>query len=427
MFLSPQRWLFFAIFLAPLRAYGWTGFPLGTLSGFRVAFIVCISLWFLNVIIEKKVKLAPGSKLGFILSIINAVLVMVAIAYSPDLGIGDAVTMVSVKLAGWIIIAVFCLVITSRLDIEVAIKVYVYSSIIPMVVGWYQWIYFQLHNSLAPMPLEDLSVKGEKMLGVIDSIYFRPSSTLLEPNFYAFFLASVSIILLANILAKHRIIGAQLSIVLFVSAVLQQLLTLSLSAFLGWFVGVVIVLVIHIRSVQKVILYAGILGLFVVLAFTVLPKDNVMYEGIVNKIEQRSNDVGSGFGRAEFVKNAIDAVEDSAGFGVGFGGLGHHYSSQISSAHVALLTVLAEQGIIPFLLIVFWLLWVIMGLINALRQKDSRALAAGIIGSGAAVMIANFAYDAMFSYDAMWTFFGIATVASAILRSSYYAQWQKLN
>ena len=141
-----------------------------------------------------------------------------------------------------------------------------------------------------------------------------------------------------------------------------------------------------------------------------------LYEGAFYKVERRAEDVSNLFGRKKYFLSAYQAVIESAGMGVGFGGIGQHDSRAPQSGHNAPLNILAEQGIVPFTIFLLWVLWILRGLFKAsIHTKEG--IAVGLFSAYSAVLISNMAYDAMFSYDSMWIFLGISAVGAGVLNN----------
>jgi len=412
-FLNPRFWFLVAVLVAPLRAYGWTGSPVGTVSAFRITALIMVLLFVLSTLIRGHVQVHKGLRIGVFFCMANIVFILVTLLYSPDLMVGNAVSKVWIKMTGWAVVILIVLIILTYDNLKCSLSAYVLSSVVPMAIGWYQWTHYYVYEELGRLPFEFFTVGGGKQDGVIDGLFFRPSATFLEPNYYAYFLGSIILLLVGQILVKEYLLKPWLVKVVLISAVLQLGTTLSLSGIMGTLVGLSVVFMIRPRWIpQKLFQFVGIILGICIFVIAVSQLDE-MVSGIRYKVERRSKHIDTLFGRGEHFSHAWAAISESYGLGVGFGGLAEVSKRDTSTAHNAILTIFAEQGAFAFITFLAWSFWVVGRLAAAGRSNTQyKVIGVGMLGAFVSVIVGNMAYDAMFSYDVMWVFFGIATACA---------------
>ncbi|MCF8095618.1 MAG: hypothetical protein K9J79_09700 [Desulfobacteraceae bacterium] len=356
--LNPYNFLLAAVFVSSLRSYGVMAFPVFTLSAFRLLLIFCIILLVIRSLSILKIKIADNTLPVFFLSLINAAMVIMALSYSPHIYLGDSARNALIKCGGWLIIAIICILVNTKNKLLVAVKIYVLSSTIPMILGWYQWIYFLLYKEKVHLPVKVLAIDSPKAMGVIDRIFLRPAGTFLEPNYYGIFLSTVILLLVASLITKHYLFKKSIILVLLASAVLQLGCTLSLSAMIGLISGLFFIFFLLFRNMLKLLSYGIMIFICMLVVSFTIPQGKSLYEGAFYKIERRAEDVSNLFGRKKYFLSAYQAVIESAGMGVGFGGIGQHDPRAPQSGHNAPLNILAEQGIVPFTIFLLWVLWI---------------------------------------------------------------------
>lgn len=414
--LDARTWFLIAIFFAPLRAYGQNTF-IGNFSLFRLFSLAGLYLLVLQCLSRYPFANSRGRRIGITYALTNAFFVLLIFTVLPEnLDWQGASTMALIKLIGWLWVTFTIFMFNDRLQVYKMVKVYIFSSIFPVIIGWYQCFSFYVEGRIAQLPFSSFVFMGDKTLGVQYWKYYRPTSTFLEPNYYAYFLTIVILLCLVQVMTNRYFVQKILTLVILFACMGQLLFTLSLTGLIGFVVGFTVMLVIiSKKAFLKVVVYLAILSASLFLLVNIIPLISNTVEGIRLRIIIRGEQSTTLYGRGEMVNAALQATMDSYGLGAGFGGI-HTADTLIkSTAHSALLTVLAEQGILPFMVLVLGIFWVIKQLYRLFQANaETSEIYLGLLAGVISLVFSNFGYDAMFKFDASWALFGVSMSAATM-------------
>lgn len=412
--LDPSTWLNIAILVAPLRLFALGSLGPFTLSFFRVCLLIVWATYLLKVLATGTISVYSGGRRVALLLGLMLVATLVPVLYSPSLMLGDSMTRLLVKLLGWLWVITIIFVVQRKDNCIMHVRYFVLSSIIPMIIGWYQTVsYYVFGNTI--MPLSSYVLQGHKLFGVQYNVYMRPSGTFLEPNYYGMFLSMVAVIALANIVfAKQRILSPRISYLILGSAVVQLFATMSVSALIGFGFGLV---TIGLAYLTNTVARSSIIGpLLLVAILSPLFASSSLLNNIISGLDLKlTTSIGQAeglYGRESFFEALPKALEASNGMGVGYGGLIRYVGGSISTTHSAYLTVLGEQGILAFLILLLLTISICLRLVR--RYKQIGVLAVGLVAAFISLITSNFGYDAMFSFDASWTLIGLAAAVASL-------------
>lgn len=292
------------------------------------------------------------------------------------------------------------------------IIIYLYSSIIPILIGFYQWIYNLIYGRFPGVPFHFLIV-SEGKAGITFNKYLRITSTFSDPNYYGAYLVTIVILsfgIIYNNIIYNKIYNKNtmrnISII-FVSSLFALAQTLSLTSLMGSVFGILLMLItvkkrIEIKNIFKII------GIMFILLIMIVLLDKILNYNIINIILFKYNTqylkYGLTFGRAEYFNNALKIFMDNPLFGTGFGGLSIKYGIG-SSAHNTLLTILGEQGIIGFLLHIIFLFMPFILFIKKCKKSNIRNLGVIVFSSIFGFIIVSLGYDLLYKIDSIFILF----------------------
>ncbi len=208
MIFDPKFYLYLTIFVAPLRSYSITNVGGFNISFFRFFLILSVFIEILS-LLKFKAKLSSMNRINFILITLSFLLSVLSLSVltSPNIYEGDSISRFLVKFIGFLYIIYFSIAFSKKTIIKTAIKVYLLSSIIPLMIGMYQAVYFLIHNSFPLPPFSRFSVIEDVTslsLGRRYWIYPRLASTFLEPNYFGIYLSSIILIAISFTLGKSK-------------------------------------------------------------------------------------------------------------------------------------------------------------------------------------------------------------------------------
>jgi hypothetical protein len=283
------------------------------------------------------------------------------------------------------------------------IKVFIYSSVIPIILGLFQWIYYQINGVIPEMPLS-LFLVSEGKTGITFNTLLRITSTFLDPSYYGMFLAMVATMILGIIIHKDKTVklfgskfmkNIHLILIFSIFGIVQSL---SLTAIVGFTIGSIILVA---YSKKRLVILSRILILSLVMIFFISLYNFIfsynIFESILFKAGAQFDRYGLDFGREEYFKLGVQRFLQSPIFGVGFGDVSVD-GIIISSAHNTLLTILAQQGLIGLLLHLSLL--IIFPILNIwTNPKGKNYLSIIMFSSLFAMVTVSLGYDAMYKID----------------------------
>ncbi len=410
-FINPIFWFQAAIISAPLRAY-----PIIQIGGFNISFFRLFSIiaiiFFVFELIKRPFLRIPRGNIMLLLLFINLIMIIIPIMYSSNLFSGDSFSRFIIKLTGWIWVIVFSLLVMKYpVSFKRFLNTFLYSSVIPMLIGWYQLIQFYTFHQIPKLPFSNIDALNEKASGILYESYFRPSGPFLEPNYFGYFLGVVFLIILTQIL-NEGLNKNKLKIIILSSSGLLLIGTMSLSAIIGVAIGIIYIGFLSDTKKLFRLIKLSLTTMIVLLLFSYkLGIAQKIFEALFFKVSVRSTQTDSMFGRDTFFNALYDSLVSSNGLGVGYGGITEFTGSEISTIHNALLTVLAEQGIISFIVLITIFLVTIAKLIVRGVSKKDNSFNNSCIALGAALsalIVGNLVYDGMFSFDASWVLIALS-------------------
>lgn len=333
--------LCFAAFTSPLRCYGLFSFGRFTGSFFKISSIAIVVLVTIKAL-TRDYRIYKDGVLSVILLIIFTDLLTVVYSNQQNMGLFPTYIVEHV-----ILLFMYIALQNQRGSHENLINAYVTGAVIPISIGLYQWINVITTGRVSPLPLQSLVVAtGTDNLWLYGN--YRVVGTLLDPSYYGLYMATVLIICIGEIAVK-RTSGKRR--VLFVSIGVLSLVCIfisgSISSMLAAVAGVLFLLYNARLNLSKVVKYLVQAVLFVVIAVAVLQAFNynpieVLFTKL--RIQATSTSVGALYGRADHYKEAVEDFLSSPIWGVGYGNI------RLSSGHNSYLTILAQHGIIGFIL-----------------------------------------------------------------------------
>lgn len=333
--------LCFAAFTSPLRCYGLFSFGGFTGSFFKISSIAIVVLVMIKAL-SRDYKIYKDRVLTVILLIIIADLLTVLYSNQQNMGLFPTYIVEHV-----ILLFLYVVLQNQRGSHESLINAYVTGAVIPIGIGLYQWINVITIGKVPPLPFQSLVVAtGTDNLWLYGN--YRVVGTLLDPSYYGLYMATVLIICIGEIAVKRAsgnrrllftAIGVLSLVCIFISG--------SVSSMLAAVAGVLFLLYKARLNLSKVVKYLVQAVLFAVIAVAVLQAFNynpieVLFTKL--RIQATSTSVGALYGRADHYKEAVEDFLSSPIWGVGYGNI------RLSSGHNSYLTILAQHGIIGFIL-----------------------------------------------------------------------------
>lgn len=386
-----------AVFFAPMRSYG-----LFEVAGFNVSLFRFFTLLMIfSIIIEfifynKRILIDKYIILILLILCYN----LFTLFYSNNITNSHFMAMTIGLL--WLLFAYSVLNREKKYILEI-IKIFIYSSIIPIALGLYQWVYYQVSGFIPDMPFSFILV-SEGKTGITFNTLLRITSTFLDPSYYGMFLATVATMSLGIIIHKDvttKLFGnrfiKRIHFILILS-IIGMVQSLSLTSLIGFITGSTI-LIIYTNKRVKILLKLAIY-IFVMLLLVSLYNHIFNYnifEAILFKVGTQFDRYGLDFGREEYFKLGIQKFLEKPIFGVGFGNVSLDVGI-ISSAHNTLLTILAQQGIIGLVLhLLFLIIFPFLSIISSSISKNILPLI--VFSSIVSMITVSLGYDAMYKID----------------------------
>ena len=379
-------------------------------------------------LLKLRAKLSSMNRVNFILTSLLLLLFALSLSVltSPNIYEGESISYFLVKLVGFSYIIYFSIAFSKKIIIKSAIKVYLLSSFMPLMIGMYQLVYYLIHNSFPLLPFSRFSViEGESSagLGFQYWMYPRITSTFLEPNYFGLFLTSIIIISISLLSRKGNETEDMLPrIVLWtisLFSLVELIFTLSLTAMAGFIVGILVYILLSKLKFVRLIRSSFAIVILLLIAdflFSFLLNLNI-FQMVNDRIFLKMQSIDTLYGRKEFFSAAFKAFAKNPLIGVGFGGLFNYIRdiSPVSSAHNAFLTFLAEQGLLGFIPLVFFYVYIIYRIYVTFKYFSHHGdiqmaqIGIGLLSYLIASIIASQFYDEIFYFDASWTLIAIST------------------
>jgi len=432
-----MKWIVgFLVIVAPLRAYRVTKIAEFNLSLFRLVSLIMMSLFVLELVYQRS-SLSIPQRVRFYLSLIWLLLIsmLTGLILSPYLTEGDTITRMQVKIFG-LFVLVFAIVFWANEEyLRFATQGFFFSAVIPVLIGLYQYIKFQVTRTIPLLPLHQYSVIKDQSspgLGILyESSIYRITGTLLEPNYFGIYLGSVILVGLSLLVYKSFNLDNSMLRALYILLLglylLSLLLTFSISAIIGFCFGMGVLMWLTLKCKKRIfwnliIILAMILILIVIMQLIVFSgQQNARIEDMLRiRIEMRAQTAPTLFGRAEYYARALESFAANPILGSGPGALATVTGGLISSGHNVFLTFLGELGLLGFMPLVVFFAVIFIDLYRKYKSalisnnRNELGLSLGLLAAMVNTVIANQFYDAMFYYDAGWVLVAI-TAAFAVI------------
>lgn len=412
--------LFAAILVAPLRSYCIATIAGFNLSVYRIAWLLVITVAILE-FLAKADRVTVSRRITVISFIVLTIVSSLAISFviSSNIYVSDTITRFLVRFFGWLfIILFFSLVFSNYYSIQTSIKAFILSPCIPLIIGGYQLLWFLIKGSFPSLPFAKFSVIETPE--IVYWKYPRIMSTFIEPNYFGLFLAVTALIVISFLIFESSkmqpLLPKLLLWLIFFFCVIELFFTLSLSSMLGFVGGMLVILFFsskyRIRNLIQFILFTTMLVFSVHILFIRYFSFNLV-QMMYDRFSIRMESASTLFDRETYYKAAIRLFMINPIIGGGMGQLIDYTSASISSAHSAFLTVLGEQGLLGFLPLAGFFIYVVVILYAKMmffvRVGDVQefTIGVGLLAATIAVILSNFFYDSMFSFDSSWVVLGI--------------------
>lgn len=358
---STLSWkiLIAAIFLAPLRAYGLSKVGPFIISGYKICMLFMIITYIFSLSSKQihKVKIDNFVVVSSFLILYD----IVTFLHSPGVGLFGSYVVSHI-----VLLFAFLVAIRECDKFENLIFSFVISSIIPSLIGIYQWIGVSKNGITPPLPMESFVIEeGKNELFLYGN--YRVVSTLQDPSYLGLYLSSVVIIGVGVLFLAHNKFGVLKNLLMLFSVIVTVfclLMTGSVSSYINVIVGIVVINLYYLskkRVLLKPMLFLFAMGCFLMFFFinkyNYNPVDVLMYKLSVQ------GDENNMYGRAELMTSSINDWLKSPIWGVGFEGMTY------SSAHNSYLTILALQGIVGLFFNVYLLFGILIS--NLRNVRDS--------------------------------------------------------
>lgn len=419
-----------AILLAPLRSYHLLSILGFNLSFFRLFFLITVFVFFLDWF-RSRHRISSIKRIGF-LSVTSLTLLVAIFLNFPSLDIygNDALSRTMGRAFGFVFVLFFLFVFSKRSSLQAFIKAFILSSVLPLIMGGYQIIYFFRNGNFPLLPFSEFAVVSElgaKGLGTLYWRYPRLASTFLEPNYFGMYLSVIILITLSYYLIgdnRSPLLPKWVLLCISGAAFIELIFTLSLSSFIGLFSGILVLILLIRPKLKKLLLFFTLLVIFIV-AFNYVSSRNwnvnifqIMKDRVTLRVE--SYEATEELDRLPYFMGSVRAFGDSPLIGVGYETLGKYTPGVVPSAHNSFLTFLAAHGVLGFVPLIlffgyiFYLLFI--SSISAIRrdEKERALLHVSLLSSLFALVISNQLYDAMFSFDASWVLIGLSAACAAL-------------
>lgn len=433
--LDLVKWLLcIAVLVAPLRAYRAAEVWGINISLFRLTWLMVVLASSLRWLCKARAGgLVVPMKIA--LPVWFMTIALLVSSFGPNITIGDTMSRLGVRMFGLLFIILFSiLLLCNKAYICLMTRAFVFSALLPVAIGIYQWFMYWNTGSIPPLPMKQYSVIIEAPVNKTVVLYGpmalpRIGSTFLEPNYFGAFLASVILIVLSRLVygslgPRHAALKI-LSWLFLAILVAVFLCTFSLSAMFGLSLGLCILAWCTLK--YKRLVRSLVMSLAVLLLFLVVQHQVSIYGGGSSLIEMMSQRVTMRwksapdlFGREKYLVAALKEFAKNPLVGGGAGALAYVTSGQLSSAHNTFLTIMSEQGLLGLVPMMIFFVLVAVSLYRKNRiyllrgDRVMAGLSAGLLAAMVAALGAAQFYDALYSYDASWVLMAIAAACAAL-------------
>lgn len=277
------------------------------------------------------------------------------------------------------------------------------SSIFPLALGLYQWIYYKQTGRIPELPFSFL-VASEEKTGLTYNTYSRITSCFGDPAYMSTFYVVVFSIGLQYFIGNKKalLVKRLISLSIALLAAIEIIMAISLSGIIGIAAAVAFIIILNFANFKKgviAIFFVSLSFLFFFLAIKTLNPE--LINVVVYKFKSSSQTTENMFGRIHYIQNGLNAFFRHPLFGAGFGGLS--LNGSFSSAHNSLLTVLGQQGIVVFIMNIILLIGIpIKGSIVLKKNNQFGYIPRGFIVSLFSVLVLTLGYDTLYSLDSCY-------------------------
>lgn len=429
---KPYIGVYSLIAMSPLVIYRYPLFQAFNLSAqrlFLVLSVISLALILLNkrCTIQLYIKGMAVLKAQILTFLVFILLNLMMTLYS--LNVSYAIRGVFTLIAGGIVMALIVMVVSNRERLNTAIKVFIWSSILPLTIAFYQ-----LYSWLAGKPVRLPLIVYLPLLHENSILHIpigweyrleipRLTGTFAEPNIFAMYLVGVLLFLICLIMSnirKNRKIGLYL-IILGVANFSVLLMTFSRSGWFSLLIGLIPILLYNVDLAFKPKVFLMLFTLLLItisLAFILAP-DTVFSENVLlQRLEFRDMSL-EGHIKTRLEGLQIFAKSPIIGAGLQSYGILTGQPEGVSSTHSPYFTYLAEGGLLGILFLLVWIgsigkgIWttfVKYGYKN--KSRDFYYILAAL-SSFIALLFNNILYHTLFA-DNSWVLLGLILSIVAI-------------
>jgi len=434
--LDLVKWLLcIAVLVAPLRAYRVTEVAGFNLSLFRLAWLMAMLAFSLRWLRQGRATIPLGVGRLVVPVWFMIIALLVSLGLSPDITIGDTISRFGIRLFGFLFIILFSiLALSNKTYIRFMTRTFVFSALLPVLVGIYQWFMYQSTGSISALPMARYSVITDASAKGLVVLYGpmrlpRITSTFLEPNYFGSYLALVILIALSWLLygglGSRQVVSKILSWTFLGLLLAVFLSTFSLSAMFGFGLGLGTLAWCTLK--YRRLLRRLVMGLVALLLLLVVQQQVSINTGgppliemVSQRVRLRWESAPDLFGRERFFIEAFEEFAKNPLVGGGAGVLVRLTSGRLSSAHNTFLTIMSEQGLLGLVPMITFFVLVAISLYRRNRiyllhgDRAMAGLSAGLLAAMVAALGAAQFYDALYSYDASWVLMAIAAACAAL-------------
>jgi len=433
---KPYIGVYLIIAMSPLVIYRYPLFNALNLSLqrlFLALVVISLTLILLNKrgTIQLNIKGMAVLKVQIVTFLVFILLNLMMALYS--LNVSYAIKWLFALIAGGIIMALIVMMVSNREKLYIAIKVFIWSSILPLTIAFYQ-LYSWLAGKPVRLPLIDyLPLLHE------NSILHRPigwefglgvprlTGTFAEPNIFAMYLVGVLLFLICSIMSnirKNRKIGFYL-IILGVANFSVLLMTFSRSGWFSLLIGLIPILLYNFNLSFKPKVFLMLFTLLITISLaSIFTPDTVFSENIfLQRLGLHDISLG-GHIKTRLEGLQIFAKSPIIGAGLRSYGILVGQPEGVSSTHSPYFTYLAEGGLLGILFLLVWIGSIWKGIWTTFakygyknRSRDFYYILAAL-SSFIALIFNNILYHTLFA-DNSWVLLGLILSIIAIYGKSH--------
>lgn len=412
------------IFLSPLMYYRFlTPFDF-YLTFLRILLILIIFIFTIYTFLYGKFSL-PNNK---IISSISLYLIYMLIRVFDTPVFNHVIQKIVVFTINIITVFIIVNLFKDSEKIVKAIKVFIYGSIIPIIIGLYQMVQFYIFGKVGRLPFSTYLTFREGEHLNLEAFWYakggliRVHSTLGSPNFFGEYLGLIIILCLPLLLLEKKM-DKIISIITFLSIVLL-FATFSISAWTSLFLSLIFIFCMisfFIKSLKRlrILKIAFLIFLIIFISLYVFPQ-----EILINRLFEVF-DLGNRNTAAHLRMrmNAVDMFLSNPLFGVSIGGYGFITGQKgMSIVHSEFLLELAEGGILGFTIFFYMTMSLFIVAYRSFKKSEFekyKLFALGLLGCVFLIITNNTIFYNTFHRETNWIVFGLMLALARVNISRY--------